>query len=83
MEFTILIEKDEDGIFVATVPEIEGCYTQGKTIPEVLQRIKEAIEVCLEAEPKINPMKFVGLQRLEIQDDKTGPYFREKVMQNS
>ena len=69
MDFTILIEQDEDGIFVASVPEIQGCHTQGKTIPQVLERIKEAIEVCLEAEPELfsHHMKFVGIQKVEIQ----------------
>jgi len=66
-EYNVLIEKDEDGIYVASVPEIQGCHTQGKTIQEVLERIKEAIEVCLEADgEKITPMKFVGIQKVEI-----------------
>ena len=66
-EFSVVIEKDEDGFFVASVPEIQGCYTQGKTIQEVLERIKEAIEVCLEADGEdIRPMKFVGIQKVEI-----------------
>src|SRR3989338_6915520 len=50
MDFNVIIEQDEDEIYVARVPEIEGCYTQGKTLQEVLERIKEAIEVCLEAD---------------------------------
>ncbi|MEK6800850.1 MAG: type II toxin-antitoxin system HicB family antitoxin [Nanoarchaeota archaeon] len=49
-EFNIVIEKDENEWYVATVPEIPGCHTQGKTIPQVLERIKEAIEVCLESD---------------------------------
>ena len=49
-DFTVLIEQDEDGIYIAKVPEIQGCYTQGKSIEEVLRRIKEAIEVCLEGD---------------------------------
>ena len=66
--FTVLIEQDEDGIYVATVPDIEGCYTQGKSIPEVLDRIKEAIEVCLEGDKEeIIPMKFIGLQQIQIE----------------
>ena len=66
-EFTVLIEKDEDGWYVATVPEIQGCHTQGKTISQVLERIKEAIEVCLEAEGEdIKPMKFIGIQKVEV-----------------
>ena len=45
--FTVLIEQDEDGIYVAKVPDISGCYTQGKTVHQVMERIKEAIQVCL------------------------------------
>ena len=43
--FTVLIEKDEDGIFVASVPSLKGCYTQAKTMDELLARIQEAIEL--------------------------------------
>ena len=48
MDFNVLIEQDEDGIYVARVPELDRCYTQGKTLQELLERIREAIEVCLE-----------------------------------
>ena len=41
MDFNVFIEQDEDGIYVAKVPEIEGCYTQGETLEEVIERIKE------------------------------------------
>ncbi|MDP3992544.1 MAG: type II toxin-antitoxin system HicB family antitoxin [Nanoarchaeota archaeon] len=67
VEFNVIIEKDEDGFYVASVPEIQGCYTQGKTIQQVLERIKEAIEVCLKADGEnIRPMKFVGIQKIEM-----------------
>jgi len=46
LDFTVVIEQDEDGIYIANVPELEGCYTQGKNQQEVLERIREAIEVC-------------------------------------
>ena len=47
--FSVLIEKDEDGEgFIATVPELKGCHTQGDTITELVANIKEAIELCLE-----------------------------------
>ncbi|MEN7982097.1 MAG: type II toxin-antitoxin system HicB family antitoxin [Nanoarchaeota archaeon] len=72
LDFTVLIEQDEDGLYVAKVSEIEGCYTQGKTIQEVLERIKEAIEVCLESEKEnINPMTFIGIQRIQIPNSLT------------
>jgi predicted RNase H-like HicB family nuclease len=41
MDFTVIIEQDEEGWYVASVPDIQGCYTQGKTIPEVLERRKQ------------------------------------------
>ena len=66
-DFTVLLEQDEDGIYIARVPEIEGCYTQGKTLEEVIERIKEAIEVCLKADKEdIHPMKFIGIQKVRI-----------------
>ena len=65
---TVLIEQGEDGLYIATVPDIHGCYTQGKTVAQVLERIKEAIEVCLEADKEeIEPMKFVGVQQIEVE----------------
>ena len=48
--FTVLIEQDEDGIDIAKVPDISGCYTQGKTVEQAIERVEEAIQVCLEAE---------------------------------
>lgn len=50
LQFKVLIEQDEDGWFVARVPELQGCHTQGKTLEEVRERIKEAIELVLEAD---------------------------------
>lgn len=68
-EFDVLVEQDEDGVFVARVPEIEGCYTQGKNLQEVLERIKEAIEVCLESDVNEGfSMKFVGLQKVRVEN---------------
>ena len=67
MEFNVIIEKDEDGWYVARVPEIQGCHTQGRSVEQVIERIREAIEVCIEADGlKIRPMKFIGIQRVEV-----------------
>jgi len=69
LNYPVIIEQDEDGIFVATVPEIPGCYTQGKTVEQAIERVREAIQCCVESEKKtelIAPMKFIGLQRVEI-----------------
>ena len=47
-EFSVIIEKDENGWLVATVPELRGCHTQVKSMDKLPSRIREAIEVCLE-----------------------------------
>ncbi|MBS3176432.1 type II toxin-antitoxin system HicB family antitoxin [Candidatus Woesearchaeota archaeon] len=66
--FTVLIEQDEDGWYVAKVPDIQGCATQGKTVEQVLERVREAIQVCLEAEKESPaPLKFVAVKQIEIQ----------------
>jgi len=62
---TVLIEQDTDGYYVATVPALKSCYTQAKTLEELYPRIKEVIELCLEEEEPI-PLKFVGIQQIEI-----------------
>ncbi len=51
-ELTVVIEQDEDGIYVASVPELPGCHTQTKTLDELNIRIKEAIELYLEVKPE-------------------------------
>ena len=65
--FTVLIEQDEDNIYVAKVPDIQGCYTQGKTVEQAMERIREAIQACLEGDAEdYKEMKFIGLQHIEV-----------------
>ena len=47
-QFKVIIERGEDGFFVASVPALPGCYTQAKTMTELTKRIREAILLCLE-----------------------------------
>lgn len=49
-EFNVIIEHDEDGFFIASVSELQGCHTQAKSLDTLMERIKEAIELCLEME---------------------------------
>jgi predicted RNase H-like HicB family nuclease len=49
-EFSVVIEKDAEGWFVASVPELNGCHTQAKSLNTLMKRIREAIELCLEVE---------------------------------
>lgn len=68
MKFAVIVEKDEDGYYVASVPQLPGCHTQAKTLDKLTERIKEAIEAYLEAE-KTKPtekIELVGLQFVEV-----------------
>ncbi len=69
-EFTIIIEKDEDGYYVASVVELPGCHTQGKTLDELMKRIREAIELYLEVEKDFPKLNFVGIQRISVEVSK-------------
>lgn len=64
-EFSVIIEKDEDGYFVATVPALRGCHTQAKSLDVLMKRIKEAIELCLEVEEPISN-EFIGVQKVAV-----------------
>jgi len=63
--FTVLIEKDEDGFYVATVPALKSCYTQARTMEELIPRIREVIELCLAEEEPVQ-MTFEGVQHIEV-----------------
>lgn len=53
-QFKIIIERDEDGYFVASVPALPGCHTQARSFPELIERAKDAIYLSLEV-AKENP----------------------------
>jgi predicted RNase H-like HicB family nuclease len=67
-EFTVVIEQDEDGYFIGTVPQLKGCHTQARSLDALMERIKEAALLCLEAEGESDEgeMHFVGLQRIAV-----------------
>ena len=64
-EFNVVIEKDVDGYFVASVPSLRGCHTQAKSLDVLMKRITEAIELCLEVEDPVTS-EFVGVQRVAV-----------------
>ena len=68
-EFIVLIARDEDGLYVASVPELRGCHTQARSLDELTERIKEAILLCLETsgEDMTEPaLEFIGLQKITV-----------------
>ena len=65
-EFTVLVERDSEGWYVASVPELTGCHTQAKSLDELTERIREAITLCLEDE-EVEQGDFVGIQRVGVE----------------
>ena len=65
--FPVVIEQDEDGLYIGIVPDLKGCHTQARTLGELEKRLKEAISLCLEVERKaFHQNKFIGLHQVEL-----------------
>ena len=64
-EFNVVIERDTEGYFVASVPSLKGCHAQAKSLDLLLERVKEAVELCLEVEEPV-ANEFVGTQRVSV-----------------
>jgi predicted RNase H-like HicB family nuclease len=66
-QFNVLVERDSEGYLVASVPSLPGCHTQAKSLDVLMERIQEAIELCLEIqEAPIEPLDFVSVQRITV-----------------
>jgi predicted RNase H-like HicB family nuclease len=67
-QLNVFIERDEEGWLVASVPELRGCHTQARTLAELMDRITEAAELCLEVSGKdVGNLEFVGVQRIAVE----------------
>lgn len=65
--FNVVIEKDAEGFFIASVPELPGCHSQAKSLDLLMKRIREAVELCLEVEGETeDASEFVGVQRIAV-----------------
>jgi predicted RNase H-like HicB family nuclease len=71
--FQVVIEQDEDGLYVAECPALQGCYSQGKTFEEALANVREVIEMCLQEAAQdgkqVDPRypEIVGIKTVEVQ----------------
>ncbi|HMQ78345.1 MAG TPA: type II toxin-antitoxin system HicB family antitoxin [Ignavibacteria bacterium] len=70
-EFNVIIERDSEGYYVGSVSDLKGCHSQAKSLDELMERMQEAIELCLEVEGKdLEQNDFIGVQRIIIEYDK-------------
>jgi predicted RNase H-like HicB family nuclease len=68
-DFNVIIERDSEGFYVASVPSLRGCHTQARSLDELMERVREAIELCLEVEEDEaagESLDFVGVQRVTV-----------------
>jgi predicted RNase H-like HicB family nuclease len=66
-KFTVVIERDEDGFLVATVPSLRGCHTQAKSLDTLMRRVREVIALCLEeSSDDARGLELVGIQQVSL-----------------
>ena len=65
--FNVIIERDAEGYYIGTIPELRGCHSQARSLDELMIRIREAAELCLEAQMDgLEPLDFVGVQTISV-----------------
>ena len=65
--FTVIIEKDAEGYYVASVPELRGCHTQAKSLDLLMKRVREAVGAYIEAQDgTAGSVEFIGVQRIAV-----------------
>jgi predicted RNase H-like HicB family nuclease len=65
-DYNYIIERDSEGWYVGSVPELKGCHSQAKSLDELALRMKEVIELCLEDEQDPEHLEFVGVQKVAV-----------------
>lgn len=65
--FNVVIERDQEGLYVGSVPQLPGCHTQAHSLDELMERMREAIELCLEVEgAPADSLDFIGIQTITV-----------------
>ena len=62
----VVVEVDEDGVFIVSCPLFKGCHSYGKTIDEALENLKEVVAMCIEEQPTEETNKFIGVREMEF-----------------
>ena len=66
-QFDVVVERDSESFYVASVPSLAGSHTQARSLDELMGRIREAIKLCLEVQDgKVEQLDFIGVQRVTI-----------------
>ncbi len=65
-EFTVVVERGENGWLIGTVPQLDGCHTQGRTLDELMARMREVIELVLEEDTEPPHVELLGVHRIAV-----------------
>ncbi len=66
-QFTVVIERDSDGWLIASVPQLRGCHTQARSMDELMKRIREAVQLCLEVKgDNDGEVELIDIQQLQV-----------------
>ena len=65
-KFTVVIERDEEDYYVATVPGLRGCHTQAKNLDTLMKRVREVIQLCLQNNQAVPTLELVGIQQISV-----------------
>lgn len=65
-KFTVVIERDEQDNYVATVPALRGCHTQAKNLDTLMKRVREVIQLCLDDNQSAPALELVGIQQISL-----------------
>lgn len=66
MKFLVVVERDEDGMYIVECPSVPGCVSQGKTEEEAIENVKEAIKACLEVRAEQGMPLTINVKEIEI-----------------
>ena len=66
LHLSIIIEQDEDNVYIVSCPAFKGCHSYGNTIEEAMKNLREVIEICLEEQQIDTSNKFIGFREMEI-----------------
>jgi predicted RNase H-like HicB family nuclease len=66
LHLPIIIEQDEDNVYIVSCPAFKGCHSYGNTIEEAMKNLREVIEICLEEQQIDTSNKFIGFREMEI-----------------
>ncbi|MBL0127743.1 MAG: type II toxin-antitoxin system HicB family antitoxin [Flavobacteriales bacterium] len=62
----LIVETDEDGVFIVSCPAFKGCHSYGKTVEEAMANVREVIEMCMQEERPMHLNRFVGFREIEM-----------------